>query len=165
MEPFELATLTKWESFYVRAYATPTIVHFCEVLLMSAVLSAPWQSFSQVATALTACGLLGFLYSLLVIRRVRKQSDYSPVFEDWLFHNVLPVISYSSIVIASALLQRSPTLSLFLIGGTTIVLLFIGIHNAWDAATFIAINRSQKRETANHSQPSEPKRSKSHKHS
>jgi hypothetical protein len=32
---------------------------------------------------------------------------------------------------------------LFLIGGMTILLLFIGIHNAWDAVTYIAVERGQ----------------------
>src|SRR5215468_1975638 len=55
------------------AYATPTIVHFCGVLLMSAILSAPWPMTSQAALALTACGVAGFSYTLIVIRRARRQ--------------------------------------------------------------------------------------------
>jgi hypothetical protein len=31
--------------------------------------------------------------------------------------------------------------SLFAIGGTALLLLFIGIHNAWDAVTYIAQQR------------------------
>src|SRR5438046_3592886 len=48
----------------LRAFATPTIVHFCGVLLMSAILSAPWQILSHEAVALTGCGLVGFGYTL-----------------------------------------------------------------------------------------------------
>ena len=32
----------------IDAFGTPTIVHFCSALLVSAVLSAPWASLSKV---------------------------------------------------------------------------------------------------------------------
>jgi len=35
-----------------RAFGTPTVLHFCAVLLISAVLSAPWASLSSVAWVL-----------------------------------------------------------------------------------------------------------------
>src|SRR5437762_5969192 len=88
----------------VRAFATPTIVHFCAVLLMSAIVSAPWQALFQVGIALAVCGVVGSGYSLLVARHARKQTDYAPVFEDWLFHTVLPLIAYVSLLTASVVL-------------------------------------------------------------
>src|SRR6266851_422466 len=36
----------------VRAFGTPTVVHFCAALLISAVLSAPWHSLSHAGIAL-----------------------------------------------------------------------------------------------------------------
>ena len=132
----------------VRAYATPTIVHLCAVLLMSAILSAPWQALSQVGIALAACGVAGFGYILLVARHARRQTDYSPVFEDWLWHTAFPLIAYLSLLTASIVLRWDPVRSLFVIGATAILLLFVGIHNAWDAAAYMAIGRSQRsRET------------------
>ena len=47
----------------VRAFATPTIVHFCSVLLISAILSAPWPTVFHAATALVICGVLGLGYT------------------------------------------------------------------------------------------------------
>src|SRR6185369_3877355 len=51
-----------------RAFATPTIVHFCAVLLIAVLLSAPWSSFVGPAAGLTMCGLIGVVYELIVIR-------------------------------------------------------------------------------------------------
>ncbi len=127
-----------------RAFATPTVVHFCGVLLMSAIISAPWQSRSQPAVALTACGIVGLAYVLMVIRHTRKQGDYAPVFEDWLWHSILPLIAYLSLSLAAIALRGEPGRPLFVIAGSAVLLLFIGIHNAWDAAIYIAIDRSQK---------------------
>jgi hypothetical protein len=122
----------------IRAFATPTIVHFCAVLLMSTILSAPWQGLSQLSIAVMACGIAGFCYTLLVVWRTRKQTDYSPVFEDWLCHTALPLVAYSSFLVASIVLHWYAAQALFEIGAAAILLLFVGIHNAWDAVTYIA---------------------------
>src|SRR5512132_2181088 len=65
----------------VDAFGTPTIVHFCAVLLMSAILSAPWHSLSRVGLALGACGTVGVVYGVIVVRRARRQTGYRPVWE------------------------------------------------------------------------------------
>jgi hypothetical protein len=127
----------------VRAFATPTVVHFCAVLLMSAILSAPWPTAPHAAIALTILGVLGFGYTLLVTRRARRQSTYAPVFEDWLWHSILPLIGYTSLFAASIALLSKPHWPLFVIAGAALLLLFIGIHNAWDGATWIAIERAR----------------------
>jgi hypothetical protein len=125
------------------AFATPTIVHFCAVLLISAVLSAPWQALWTPALALSVCGMVGVVYSLLVIRWARLQKDYKPVLEDWLWHNAFPFVAYAALLVASILLRQNPRPALFSIGATALFLLFIGIHNAWDAVMYMAVQRRQ----------------------
>src|SRR5919201_409036 len=51
-----------------RAFGSPTIVHFCAVLLISAILSAPWQTLSNPALALAVSGVVGFGYGVLILR-------------------------------------------------------------------------------------------------
>src|ERR1700680_2032755 len=68
------------------AFATPTIVHFGTVLLLSGMLSAPWQVMTAPLALCGLCGAIGFGYVILVARRLRTQSAYQPVLEDWLFH-------------------------------------------------------------------------------
>src|SRR4051812_9097352 len=77
------------------AFATPTIIHFSAVLLLSAVLSAPWHGVGGVAWAWTILGLAGIVYEIIVARRMRIQTVYKPVFEDWLFHVLLPFVAYA----------------------------------------------------------------------
>src|SRR5882762_10737721 len=72
------------------AFATPTIVHFGTALLLSAVLRAPWQAVTFVAALWGLVGFSGVIYSFIVARRMRVQTTYGPVLEDWLFHCVLP---------------------------------------------------------------------------
>src|SRR6267154_2050669 len=105
----------------IEAFGTPTIVHFCAVLLISAILSAPWQALSRVSLALGACGLTGVIYGLIVLRRARRQTGYRPVMEDWLWHTVLPLLAYASLLIAAVLLRSYPTRALFVVGGTCLL--------------------------------------------
>jgi hypothetical protein len=128
----------------VRAFGTPTIVHFCAVLLLSAVLSAPWHALSSASIVLGACGLAGVIYAIRVFLHARRQTDYVPVAEDWLFHSVLPLIAYGTLLGSAITLERHSAVSLFVIGATAVLLLFIGIHNAWDAVMYIAISSRQK---------------------
>src|SRR6266540_5701486 len=53
----------------VGAFGTPTIVHFCAVLLIAAILSVPWRAVSSAGLALGASGAAGIVYTLIVIRR------------------------------------------------------------------------------------------------
>ena len=82
-------------------------------------------------------------YVIIVLRRVRRQTDYQPVLEDWLWHTVFPLISYTALVVAAIMLLGNPVPALFVIGAVTVLLLFIGIHNSWDTVTYIAIQLSQ----------------------
>jgi len=123
----------------VDAFGTPTVVHFCAVLLIAAILSAPWRGLGGVRFALAACGIAGLGYCLAVIRRARSQERYRPVFEDWLWYAVLPMLAYAFLLLSSIALKIDPERVLFLIGIVALLLLFIGIHNAWDSVTYIAI--------------------------
>jgi len=133
----------------IDAFGTPTVVHFCAVLLLAAILTAPWQALANVTLALGAAGAAGVVYVAIVIRRARRQQGYKPVFEDWLWHALLPFSAYLGIVAAAVLLQRDPAPALFVIGAAALLLLFIGIHNAWDTVTYIAIDRAQPKQPKN----------------
>jgi hypothetical protein len=130
----------------VDAFSTPTIVHFCAVLFISAILSAPWSVLSRVGFALGVCGVAGLVYAVIVIIRMWRQTVYAPVLEDWTFHAVLPLLAYAALLVAAVVLERDLATILFVIGGSALLLLFIGIHNAWDAVVFIASLRGQRSE-------------------
>src|SRR5215203_3307615 len=126
----------------IGAFATPTIVHFCAALLISAALSAPWPRPGPVAAILAIASLAGFAYVGLVTRRARRQTNYKPVFEDWLWHSALPFLAYAAVAGgAFSLVSSYEVTGLFFIAGATLLLVFIGIHNAWDTVTFVTTTR------------------------
>ena len=126
------------------AFGTPTVVHFCVALLVSAIISAPWHGLANAALALGAVGLGGLAYGAIVVRRARSQTGYKPVLEDWLWHAVFPLLAYAAIVIAALTLTRRPTAALFDVAAATLLLVFIGIHNAWDTVTYVAVDMRAK---------------------
>lgn len=136
----------------IEAFATPTIMHFGAVLLVSGILTAPWHRLSKPGALLAICGFTGLVYSILVSRRARRTS-YTLVFEDWLFHVLLPAAAYAVLAGAAIALRVSPQPALFVIGGAALLLLFIGIHNAWDAVTYIAVVRGPQQDDGAARQP------------
>ena len=140
----------------INAFATPTIVHFCAVLLISAILSAPWHHHWPPALTLAAIGLAGMLYTLVILRRARRSENYKPVLEDWIWHTITPFISYATLAIAALFLPHHPTPSLFAIGAAALLLLFTGIHNAWDAVIYLALARRRKLDSASDDASQQP---------
>ena len=124
-------------------FNTPNVVHFCAALLVAAILSAPWQALWHASLLLGLSGLGGMIYVVIVLRRARRQTDYQPVLEDWLWHTAFPLISYTALVVAAVVLLGNPALALFVIAAVALLLLFIGIHNAWDAVTYVVVGLSE----------------------
>ena len=115
------------------AFATPTIIHFSMVLLLSAVLSAPWHEVANAAVFCALLGVSGIIYEIVVMQRMRTQTVYKPVFEDWVFHAHLPLAAYSILAASGYTSRVHAERSLFGVAAAALLLLLIGIHNTWDA--------------------------------
>jgi hypothetical protein len=124
----------------IRAFGTPTIVHFCVALLISAVASCPWQSLSAPAMTLAACSVAGAAYILNAARHARH-GTYKPEAEDWFWYFWVPLATYLSLFAAALLLTRHPAFGAFSIAAISLALLFLAIRNAWDTVTFIAVQQ------------------------
>ncbi len=126
----------------ISAFNTPTVVHFGAVLLFAGILSAPWQAVSSVRLVLGMFSLGGVFYLLIVMRRMRHVPDYETPWKDWLWYLAFPLFAYVVIILAAMALPSNPALALYSISAAMLLLLFLGIHNAWDLVTYLAIERS-----------------------
>lgn len=128
----------------VNAFATPNVIHFVAVLFLSALLSAPWRRFEDPAHFVGAIAITGVIYVLVVTRRMVRQvkGGYKPVFEDWVWHSILPMIAYTALFIGAAGLSHGQSWATFLVGGVSLLLIGCGIHNAWDTVTYMVDNRN-----------------------
>jgi hypothetical protein len=129
------------------AFATPTIVHFSTVLLVSALVRVPWQAIGPAAALWGLAGLSGIVYTAIVARRMRRQGAYQPVFEDWLFHLLVPLAAYAVLALSAFAAPARTEDALLGVGAAVLLLLFTGIHNAWDAVAYHVLVRNADRGT------------------
>ena len=112
---------------------------FLRGALRSAVLSAPWRSPGQAAVPVGIAGILGICYLLRVTYLTRRITVYTPDVEDWVWYTVLPLVAYGTLAGCAIALAFVPADTLFVVAGSVLLLIFIGIRNAWDVVTFLAI--------------------------
>ena len=123
------------------AFATPTIVHFASALFLAAVGAAPWHRFAPPAICWGSTGGIGVIYTLVVIRRMRSQRAYQPVLEDWIFHALLPLLAYATLATFSFLPRAFTEATLIAVAGSALLLLLVGVHNAWDNVTYLSLRK------------------------
>ncbi len=123
----------------VAAFGSPNVVHFCAALLVAAFLSAPWHSLNSAGAGVSVCGAVGVLYSGIVLRRAMRQRSYEPVLEDWVWHTILPTLAYATMLVGGLLVGGAPVGALFALAAAELLLLFIGIHNAWDTVMYLMV--------------------------
>jgi hypothetical protein len=130
-----------------QAFGTPNVVHFGVVLLLSAFACIPWEGFNIVAILWGLIGLGGLVYATIVIRHMKLQTAYKAVFEDWLFHVLLPGAAYTMLAASAGVAFVAERPALFLVGAAALLLLFVGIHNAWDTVVYhVFVRRKEPRQ-------------------
>jgi hypothetical protein len=67
---------------------------------------------------------------------MRRQTTYQPVFEDWLFHVLLPLAAYAMLALSAFAAPSYAREALFGVGTAALLLLFIGIQNSWDSIAY-----------------------------
>ena|SRR5258708_11237344 len=121
----------------LKIFITPTIVHFTVVLAASAFLSMPHHTPLGLCVSLLVAGVLGLIYIGTIAASIRRiTSTYVPVHEDWIWNVILPAIAYGTWLAAGLFIWRSPDASLYAVAAVLVLLMLIGIHNAWDIAVW-----------------------------
>ena len=125
------------------AFGTPTVVHFGAVLLLAAMMSVPWQRIGTAAALWGALGVAGVVYELIVLRRMRSQTAYQPEMEDWIYHTLFPIAAYATLAASALEAGAHEHGAMIGAGAAALVLLFVGIHNAWDAVVWHVYSRER----------------------
>lgn len=120
------------------AFTSPSIFHFCSVLFISAMIAMPRKSLATLGVMLALCALTGASVTFMAVRRIARFEKYKPVAEDWIWHAVLPCVAYVALLVAAIVLPSATEQALYVVASVSVLLLFVGIHNAWDAALYSA---------------------------
>ena len=69
-----------------------------------------------------------------------RTSVYQPGFDDWFWYAVAPLVGYAAVLVAAIAFSGYPHQALFAFAASTMLFIFLGIRNAWDTVTYIAVN-------------------------
>ena len=128
----------------LHTFVTPTMVHFSTVLALAAFLSMPGQGVLSLSVGFGVAGIAGLAYgSFIGVNIGRLGEDYTPVWEDWIWNVILPTLAYGLLLAASGLLWHWRTQALYGAAGASLILLFAGIHNAWDIAVWMTLRKQR----------------------
>ncbi len=119
-------------------FSTPTVVHFGATLFTAVIALMPWHSPLAPSLLFALAGLLGIAYMLRLIYRTRKLVDYRADLDDWAWYNILPFVAYGTLTIGGLWALVATSRALFVVAGAAVLLIFIGLRNAWDIVTYIA---------------------------
>lgn len=123
----------------IAAFGSPTVVHLSMALIVSAVICAPWPDDRGVRLTLGVIGAGAVAYSVIVFGRTRNQTVYRPEVSDWTWHVALPLVAYVALFLGAIFFDEHRAWPEFAIAATTLLLICIAIHNAWDTVTYLTI--------------------------
>ncbi len=125
-----------------RAFVTPTMVFFTTALAVSALMLVPHIAPAALALLLALTGAGGLAY-LVWVRGHHYWREQKLDAEDWVFFIGLPFLSYVLFLAAAVAIWRDSVLGAPTLAFVTVLLLVIGIHNAWDLVIWLAQKRSK----------------------
>jgi hypothetical protein len=128
----------------LRLFVTPTIVHFVAVLGWAAFLSMPRQSILSLSVSFGIGGTVGLVYIGTITAGIRRlEGDYVPVHEDWTWNVVIPAIAYGALLAVAFVIWCRTAWSMYAVAAAMVLLMFAGIHNAWDVAVWNILSRKE----------------------
>ena len=107
----------------MKAFISPTVVHFTAVLVVAIVSLIPSHDWPAFAGLLALVGIPGAVYSANLWRQLFIGRSFNIDIVDRLFYALIPVLGYLLLLLAAA----------------QITLLLAGIRNAWDMMLWIVI--------------------------
>jgi hypothetical protein len=111
------------------------------------------------AVVLGLIGAAGVAYVAVLAIRARRLPAYTPDTEDWVWYMLMPSIAYAAILGGALALPFAPAKALFAPAGGVVLLVFIGIRNAWDVVTFLIVEGPQTLNRPAGEKPSRSRRS------
>jgi hypothetical protein len=121
-------------------YLTPNMVHFANVLVVSAVAMAPGLPAPVVAGLIGLVALTGLARAIgsSIGIRASRTDDPPPHWSDFWFYGVAPGVVYVAILVAAGGICRQTAWAPYLMATMLLTLMLLAIRNAWDLITWIA---------------------------
>ncbi len=129
----------------VGAFSTPTVGYFAIVLLIAGIMTIPLHRILSLSVCLGGSAVGGITSGVRAAVRMRRVEGYAAEAEDWNWHVILPLAAYVVLLVGALMLHTTLDLALVVVAAVVLMLLFIGIHNAWDVAVYLVIQHATRR--------------------
>lgn len=123
----------------MRAFITPTVVHFAAVLFACLLVTIPTHSWPTLGGLFGAGALVGSIYCGSILVQVIVRHSFNVDLIDRLFYALIPFLGYLLGLTAAVLLLIQSAASANLIAAALLTLLLAGIRNAWDMTVWIVL--------------------------
>ena len=124
-----------------RTFLTPIVFHFAMVFLVSTLALMPDVDTQILALGVAIIGLVGLVFVGAALGRMVLGHFPVPHRTDYIFCGVLPAIIYAALLTSGAGLWFGAPLAVHGLAVAALALLFLGIRDAWDLATWLAYHR------------------------
>jgi hypothetical protein len=129
----------------MRAFITPTVVHFSSVLFTSLLATIPTHSWRTLGGMLAAEGLSGSIYCGAILVQIIIRHRFNVDLTDRIFYALIPTLGYLLVLVSALLLLMQSAASANVIAAGLLTLLLAGIRNAWDMTVWIVIRAPSSR--------------------
>jgi hypothetical protein len=123
----------------LRAFLTPTVVHFALVLFVSVLVMMPTHSRAGLGVVLALAGIGGSLYCGQILVQIVIRRHFKVDLLDRLFYALLPMVGYLLVLASAYLLLVAVPAAATLLGVALLVLLVAALRNAWDMTVWTAL--------------------------
>src|SRR5215471_16284731 len=123
----------------MRAFVTPTVVHFSAMLFICVLVMVPSHTFMTLGVLLGIGGLLGGGHSGIVVFTLLVRHRFTVDFSDRMFYALIPVLGYVLVATSGIMLLMQASWSFNVIAAAVLVLLVAAIRNAWDMTVWAVI--------------------------
>jgi hypothetical protein len=128
----------------LRAFLSPTVVHFACALAACMFAIAPLRSWTLFGLLIGATGLYGIGYAFIVWRNMLRHGLTVTIdLEDRICYAAIPAVGYATMLAACVILLVGDAVGCDLLAIAMGLLLMIGIRNAWDMTIFTVMRRGQ----------------------
>jgi hypothetical protein len=128
----------------MRSFLTPTVAHFVATLVVCILVSVPTLTGPRLGAVLLAAGVLGLLYTISVWRSMSRSARHWAALDDRLWYALAPIVCFILLSAAGILLLVHRLAGTELLAGTLVLLLLLGIRNAWDIIVWIVLRAPTK---------------------
>jgi hypothetical protein len=125
----------------LRAFVTPSVMHFVYVLVTAGVVLIPSQTRTSLGILLVVGGLVSFTYLLLAIPVMRGSPEIDR--HDWAWYLCVPLLCYLLLVGSGIGLLLRIDEALNGVALASIALLITGIRNSWDLVIYMILRQSE----------------------